>query len=382
MSGVNSSMKLKSNPSLLPELNPLYDPWDPIRSYRKMGKHVVTSVELTITNLCNMRCEHCAVGDSLTMTEGPKLPLSLILHRLDEVEYLETISITGGEPSYHEKTVREYIVPILQYARDRGIRTQINSNLTLDLSRYEMIAPYLDVMHISFNYLNVDDFHQVGFANASHPVSRDTAERMYERMVENTASLSRDGLFISAESMINTRTHEKLPAIHKLIDEMGCKRHEVHPMYPSSFASHLPLLSLEQIRLAIERLLDARNSDMWMLFGTLPFYACNEHLEAQALIQRLRKERNVTVRNDPDGRNRLNVNLFKGDVTVTDFADMPPLGNVQQDSLDTVFARFEQHPLNLRVNCFCSEASCCGPNLLVADSYYRDVDFTKRKAII
>jgi radical SAM/CxCxxxxC motif protein YfkAB len=382
MSGVNSSMKLKSNPSLLPELNPLYDPWDPIRSYRMMGKYVVTSVELTITNLCNMRCEHCAVGDSLTMTEGPKLPLPLILQRLDEVEYLETISITGGEPSYHEKTVREYIVPILQYARERGIRTQINSNLTLDLSRYEMIAPYLDVMHISFNYLNVDDFHQVGFANASHPVSRDTAARMYERMVKNTASLSRDGLFISAESMINTRTHEKLPAIHKLIDEMGCKRHEVHPMYPSSFASHLPLLSLYQIRIAIERLLDARNSDMWMLFGTLPFYACNEQLEAQALIQRLRKERNVTVRNDPDGRNRLNVNLFTGDVTVTDFANMPPLGNVQQDSLDTVFARFEQHPLNLRVNCFCSGANCCGPNLLVADSYYTDVDFTKRKAII
>jgi radical SAM/CxCxxxxC motif protein YfkAB len=237
-------------------------------------------------------------------------------------------------------------------------------------------------MHISFNYLNVDDFHQVGFANASHPVSRNAAVRMYERMVENTASLSRDGLFISAESMINTRTHEKLPAIHKLIDEMGCKRHEVHPMYPSSFASHLPLLSLDQVRIAIERLLDARNSDMWMLFGTLPFYACNEQIEAQALIQRLRKERNVTIRNDPDGRNRLNVNLFTGDVTVTDFANMPPLGNVQQDNLDTVFARFEQHPLNMRVNCFCNEASCCGPNLLVADSYYTDVDFTKRKAII
>jgi radical SAM/CxCxxxxC motif protein YfkAB len=375
-------MNSKSNLSLLPELNPSYDPWDPIRSYRKMGKHVVTSVELTITNLCNMRCEHCAVGDSLTMTEGPKLPLSLILQRLDQVEHLETISITGGEPSYHLKTVREYIVPILQYARGRGIRTQLNSNVTLDLARYEQIAPYLDVLHISFNYLNVDDFHQVGFANASHTVSRDTAVRMYERMVENTIALSRNGLFVSAESMINSRTHEKLPAIHKLIDEMGCKRHEVHPMYPSSFASHLPLLSLDQMRMAIERLLDARNPNMWMLFGTLPFYACNEQIEVQSLIQRLRKVPNVTVRNDPDGRNRLNVNLFTGDVTVTDFANMPPLGNVQQDSLDTVFARFEQHPLNMRVNCFCSEASCCGPNLLVADSYYPGVDFTKRKAII
>lgn len=372
MSGVNISMN---------ELNPHNDPWDPIRSYQKLGKHVVTSVELTITNLCNMRCEHCAVGDSLTMTEGPKIPLSFILNRLDEVEHLETISITGGEPSYHAKTVREYIVPLLQYARERGIRTQINSNVTLDLSRYELIAPFLDVLHISFNYLNAQDFYEVGFANAGHPVRFDMASRMYERMVENTIALSSGGLFVSAESMINTRTHEKLPAIHKLIEEMGCRRHEVHPMYPSSFASHLPLLSLEQIRVAIDRLLDERCPDMWMLFGTLPFYACQEGKEARDLILRLRREPNVTVRNDPDGRNRLNVNLFTGDVYVTDFANEPPLGNVLQDGLDAIFARFEQHPLNLRVNCFCSKAACCGPNLLVADSYYPDVDFTKRQAI-
>ena len=113
------------------------------------------------------------------------------------------------------------MLPILKYARERGIRTQINSNLTLDLARYELLAPYLDVMHISFNYLNADDFHQVGFVNSGHPVGHDTAARMYERMVDNTIALSKGGLYVSAESMINTRTHEKLPQIHKLIDGNG-----------------------------------------------------------------------------------------------------------------------------------------------------------------
>ncbi len=73
--------------------------------------------------------------------------------------------------------------------------------------------PYLDVMHISFNYLNADDFYQVGFVRADRKVSKDTAARLYERMVENTMALSRGGMFVSAESMINYRTHEKLPAI-------------------------------------------------------------------------------------------------------------------------------------------------------------------------
>ncbi len=363
-------------------LSPDYDPWDPMDSISAYGRHMLTSVELTVTNLCNMRCEHCAVGDSLTVTEGPRIPLAVILKRLDEVEHLRTISITGGEPSYHEKTVREYIVPLLKYARERGIRSQINSNLTLDLHRYEMMAPYLDVMHISFNYVNADDFHQVGFAKANHDVRRDTAVKLYERMVENTMALSKGGLFVSAESMINYRTHEKLTEIHRLIHEMGCKRHEVHPMYPSSFAANLPMLSLDQIRDAIHRLLDGRNRDIWMLFGTLPFFACSENEADQRIVTRLREEPNVTVRNDPDGRNRLNVNLFTGEVFVTDFAAIPALGNVHHDSLESIFARWDAHPLNGRVNCYCPAARCCGPNLLVADAYYKDVDFKSRKALV
>ncbi|MGG1519664.1 radical SAM/CxCxxxxC motif protein YfkAB [Paenibacillus oryzisoli] len=367
---------------ILQAITPEYDPWDPLRSMRTYGRHVLTSVELTITNLCNMRCEHCAVGDSLTMSEGPRIPVADILRRLDEVEHLETLSLTGGEPSYHIKIVKEYMLPILKYARERGIRTQINSNLTLDLDRYEILAPYLDVMHISFNYLNADDFHRVGFVNSERAVGYATASVMYERMVNNTIALTKGGLYVSAESMINTRTHEKLPQIHQLIHEMGCQRHEVHPMYASSFAAHLPMVSLEELRTSIHRLLDSRHQEMWMLFGTLPFFACSEVEADRELVRRLRQEPNVTVRNDPDGRNRLNVSTFTGEVFVTDFADEPPLGSIHLDDLDTIFARWEHNPLNQRVNCYCPAAACCGPNLLVADSYYKTVDFKKRKAII
>lgn len=360
----------------------MHDLWDPIHSLREFGKHRLTSVEMTITNLCNMRCEHCAVGDVLVMTEGAKLPLELMLQRLDEVEHLQTISITGGEPSFHEESVRNYLIPLLKYARERGIRSQLNSNLTLDYSRYAMIAPYLDVMHISFNYVSAADFHEVGFANATHPVERQTAQRLYDQMMENARRLSQEGLFVSAESMINYRTHMKLPEIHRLIVEMGCQRHEVHPMYPSAFAEQLPVLSLDEFRSAVHRLLDARDPDIWMLFGTLPFFHCNTDEQDQKLVKRLMHEPNVTMRNDPDGRNRLNVNLFTGDVYVTDFSDVPSLGNIQADRLDEVFQRWEKHPLYHTVNCYCPEVACCGPNLLVADTYYRDIDFLSRKAII
>lgn len=367
---------------LLQPLSPMNDPWETIHSIEKYGRHRLTSVEMTVTNLCNMRCEHCAVGDTLVMREPAKIPLELMIKRLDEVKDLQTISITGGEPTFAQKTVDEYIVPLLQYARSRGIRSQINSNVTLPYARYEKIAKYLDVMHISFNYTEPKDFHEVGFAKAGHAVPIEAATKMYHAMIDNTKRLVDAGVLVSAESMINYRTHHKIARIHELIVEMGCQRHEVHPMYPSSFAKDLPMLSKEEMRKAIEALLDARDPNVWMLFGTLPFYHCSNDKAERQLLTRLSKERNVTVRNDPDGRNRLNVNLFTGEVFVTDFSDVPSFGSIYKEQLDLIFDRWLEHPLAKSVNCHCPAVSCCGPNLLVKEMYYKDINFLNRKAII
>src|SRR5665647_597080 len=106
-------------------LSPSNDPWEPLNSLHHYGKHVLTSVEMTVTNLCNMRCEHCAVGDALVLTEQAPIPLTDMIRKLEEVEHLETISITGGEPSYREQTVKDYIIPLLKYAKERGVRSQI-----------------------------------------------------------------------------------------------------------------------------------------------------------------------------------------------------------------------------------------------------------------
>ena len=50
-------------------------------------------------------------------------------------------------------------------------------------------------------------------------------------------------------------------------------------MYPSDFTSQLEVLSLDETRKAIHDLLDTRNDNVWMLFGTLPFYPCSQNGE-------------------------------------------------------------------------------------------------------
>lgn len=362
---------------LLP-ITPKHDPWEAYLDIDQHGKMLLSNIEFTTTVLCNMRCEHCAVGYTLQPKDPDGLPIELLLQRLEEIPHLRSLSITGGEPMLSKKSVEKYVVPLLRYARSRGVRTQINSNLTLELKRYEEIVPYLDVLHISHNWGTEEDFIEGGFAMMERKPTIEQRQKLFKRMIENSRELVKAGVMVSAETMLNKRTLPHLENIHKQItEEMKCQRHEVHPMYPSDFASSLETLSLEEMRSAIHHLLDIRDEETWMLFGTLPFYACSSKEEDLKLLKRLRSSKNVTVRNDPDGRSRLNVNIFTGDVIVTDFGDTPPLGNVKTDQLEDVYQKWSKSRLADSLNCHCAEVRCLGPNVLVKSSYYKDTDFKK-----
>lgn len=365
--------------SPLQPITPSYDPWEAYLDIKQYGTPTLTNVEFTTTTLCNMRCEHCAVGYTLQPKDPVALPIELFIKRLEEIPTLRSLSITGGEPMLSMPSVKNYVLPLLKYARERGVRTQINSNLTLDLSRYELIAPYLDVLHISHNWGTIDDFVEGGFAMMERKPTYEQRAKYFERMIENSKALSRGGVIVSAETMLNKRTLPHIEHIHRqIVDEMECKRHEVHPMYPSDFASTLETLSLEDMRSAIHHLLDIRDENIWMLFGTLPFYPCNDNEENLDLLKRLYTSKNVTVRNDPDGRSRLNVNIFNGDIIVTDFGDTPPLGNVQTHTLQEAFQTWQQSSLSAQLSCHCPNVQCLGPNILVKNSYYPTEDFTKK----
>lgn len=281
-----------------------------------------------------------------------------------------------------KKSIEHYVKPILKYAHERGIRMQINSNLTLDLERYLEIAPYIDVIHISHNWGTVDEFVETGFKMMDRKPTYEQRAKLFERMIENARALSEQGVMVSAETMLNKRTVPYIEQIHhQVVHEMRCKRHEIHPMYPSDFASSLTSLSLEEMREAIHHLLDIRDENTWMLFGTLPFYPCSSKEEDLALLKRLREAKNVTVRNDPDGRSRLNVNIFTGDVIVTDFGDTPPLGNIQTESLADIFEKWLDSDLAKSLNCHCPAVKCLGPNVLVKNMYYPKATFVSGSAM-
>ncbi len=368
---------------MLKPITPNSDPWEAYLDQQAYGKLTLTNVEFTTTNLCNMRCEHCAVGYTLQTKDPDGLPLDVIFKRLEEIPELRALSITGGEPMLSLTSVKNYVVPLLKYAHERGVRTQINSNLTVDLQRYELIVPYLDVLHISHNWGSEEDFAAAGFARMEQKPDYKNRVKYFERLIENSRALAKEGVMVSAETMLNKRTLPNLEKIHRqIVDEMLCQRHEVHPMYPSQFASGLESLSIDEIRQAIHHLLDIRNEHVWMLFGTLPFYPCSTNEEDLSLLKRLYISKNVSVRNDPDGRSRLNVNIFNGDIIVTDFGDIPPLGNILETRLQDAYEKWLETSIARELTCHCPQVQCLGPNILVKDRYYPDADFTKLKANI
>lgn len=145
--------------------------------------------------------------------------------------------ITKAEPMMSKKSVQNYVLPLLKYANERDVRTQINSNLTLEPERYLLIAPYLDVQHISHNWGTIDEFVETGFAMMERKPTYEQRAALFKRMIDNSKMLAEHGVMVSAETMLNKKTLSYLEHIHnQIINEMKCARHEVHPMYPSDFA--------------------------------------------------------------------------------------------------------------------------------------------------
>ena len=353
------------------------DPWEAYNDVEKYGETKLSNIEFTTTTLCNMRCAHCAVGYTLQLKDPDTIDMKTIFKRLDEVEYLSTLSVTGGEPMFSKKSIKETVIPILKYAQDRGIYTQMNSNLTINYDRYEPIIDLVDVMHISHNWGTIDEFAEVGFHVMDKKPPLAARYKLYEQMIENSRKLSEAGMFVSAETMLNKNTLPYLEKIHnEIVNDMKCARHEVHPMYPSDFASDLNVLTTEETKAAIRKLLSFRDQETWMLFGTLPILPCSFDKDDLLFLEEVNNAKNVTVRNDPDGRSRLNVNVFTGDVIVTDFGDETgTIENINTTSLQDIYDKWKVSALNQSLNCHCPKVKCLGPNLLVKNMYYPNIDF-------
>ena len=87
--------------------------------------HVLSSVNLELTNHCNLRCTICPVNTTMQRAKGYMDP-ALFRRVIDENPNLDfVLAFQWGEPLLHPQ-----FFELTRYAADRGIRTMITSNGT------------------------------------------------------------------------------------------------------------------------------------------------------------------------------------------------------------------------------------------------------------
>ena len=96
------------------KIAPNFDPWESYIDMAEHGKLTLSNIEFTTTYLCNMRCEHCAVGYTLQPKDPDGLPIELLLQRLDEIPYLRTVKYHWRRAHFIEEICRSIRCPSIE----------------------------------------------------------------------------------------------------------------------------------------------------------------------------------------------------------------------------------------------------------------------------
>ena len=103
--------------------------------------HLLTSVNLELTNHCNLACTICPVNTTMRRTKGYMDP-ALFKRVIDENPQIDfVLAFQWGEPLLHPN-----FFELVRYAADRGVRTMITSNGThlSDENRAKLLTCGLD----------------------------------------------------------------------------------------------------------------------------------------------------------------------------------------------------------------------------------------------
>jgi MoaA/NifB/PqqE/SkfB family radical SAM enzyme len=118
------------------------------------------AIQVEVTSACNLRCAMCLVRyrPPVNKLQGA-MPLRTFRTLLDQLPQLAQVTLQGlGEP-----LLAPDLLPMIRYAKSRGVRVGFNSNATL-LSRArsaELVAAGLDWLHVSVDGADAATYEQI-----------------------------------------------------------------------------------------------------------------------------------------------------------------------------------------------------------------------------
>ena len=102
-----------------------------------------------VSAICNMDCKFCFAN---WRDNRKQLPYEKVISIIDKLkEYgIEAINLTGGDP-----LLRDDIVDICKYCKDKGIMTIISTN-GIELMKQKEVLNYIDSINLPLDSYNPD----------------------------------------------------------------------------------------------------------------------------------------------------------------------------------------------------------------------------------
>ena len=168
------------------------------------------SVDINLTNRCNLCCKHCAVSAG-SATEKEKIDTDTILDTIKKVIECEPkmITLTGGEP-----TLRKDFLKIVNYILDNSTaRISIMTNGTLITNEMaQLFAEHNMSINISLDGVDEESCSSV------------RGKGIFDKVIQNIGKLKKYGVKDIALSMTITKlTAKRKKEFQELCDSFGAK---------------------------------------------------------------------------------------------------------------------------------------------------------------
>ncbi len=274
----------------------------------------VETIELGLTQSCNMHCPYC--GAYKVDFSEKMMPLSNILHELKGTKSLRNISLSGGEVliNYDE------CLQLCDFCVDNGYKLQINTNASLltDERVYELKNRGLDIIHISLNFYDADDY------SSYYQVDKQVFYHLIE-MIKLCAKVFKNCV---VETILCDEFQDNIVPINLLLSELGVHIHQIQ--YGMTRDKWDNKVQEAKTLHCLQELFRSKKDDMSIYVSCISILAGGN---SEKLLEDYIDKNNVFFIDCNEGRQRFHVHR-NGDVVVCDIGFPYKFGNLFTDEID------------------------------------------------
>jgi len=287
-----------------------------------------TTVNLELTELCNVKCRHCYNpwrDETMGEISLDEVKLNLIVKKLAEAKVFHVI-LTGGEPMSNFPV----LIKALKKLKENNISISCNSNLILATKEKAEALAKAGLDHILTSFPSIDKVENDYIMQSKNSL---------EKIISGIENCVNSGIRISANMVILRTNMDKIYDTGKLAAKLGCTKffitRAVPPSYSETAKSDNPEedlynLSHEETKKCLDEVLRVRD-DFNIRIGSLVSYPL-------CFLEDLEKYKDFVGRGCPSqSGHRMSINS-NGDLHVC-VHEEESYGNIFKTSVQEVYQK-------------------------------------------